>query len=263
MFFYLSKSLMWFASLGNIVSLLFLVGVALLFLNKIRWAKIFCGLSFLLLFLFGSLSLGSYIQNQLENRFPVPEKLPNEIEGIIVLGGVLDATITDSRKKLSLNGNIERVTSLIPLTKKYPDTTVIFTGGSGLLKRPDLKEAVKMKPLLQAVIQKSNKLVIENKARNTYENAVFTKKRIMGKGQGPWILVTSAFHMPRSVGVYRQQGINIIPYPVDFKTRQNVNFNLSFSPISGITGFDSSLHEWLGLFAYYLTGKTSQIFPAP
>ena len=85
----------------------------------------------------------------------------------------------------------------------------------------------------------------------------------MEKGPGPWILVTSAFHMPRSVGVYRQQGINIIPYPVDFKTIKEVSFNLSTSPISGLVRFDFSLHEWLGLSAYYLTGKTSHFFPAP
>ncbi len=254
---------MWFIDPFNVFFILFFLTVLFLFLNRQKWAKIFAVLAFLTVLIVGVMPLSSAMLVALEDRFPHPRQLPDNIEGIIVLGGMVNAEVSKSRGLISLNDNVERITSLVELTKKYPTTKVIFTGGSGVLFRPDLKEADDVEPLLRGLIQKTNTLVLENNARNTYENALLTKKKIKPEQTGPWLLVTSAFHMPRSVGVFREVGINIIPYPVDYKRPKDLGYALSYYPMGGFVGFRSVFHEWLGLLAYYVTGKTSEFFPAP
>jgi uncharacterized SAM-binding protein YcdF (DUF218 family) len=263
MFFYLSKALWWLFEPGNILLLLMCFGVVFLWLNKPRKGKFFCTLALVYYGFFGILPIGLFLLDQLENRFPIQESLPKKITGIIILGGVVDVLVSEQRSRIALNGNVERVTSLIALTRRYPDATVVFTGGAGLIGRPDLVEADIVRPLLNQFVIHPENLVYESKSRNTYENGIFTKEIIQPKPDDTWLLVTSAIHMPRAVGVFRHQGINVTPYPVDFKQGGNRHYELSLNPREGLGDLRAALHEWLGLFAYYITDKTSEIFPAP
>ena len=99
--------------------------------------------------------------------------------------------------------------------------------------------------------------------RIEYENAVVTFGLVKPKPGERWILVTSAFHMPRAVGCFRRVGWRVIPYPVDFNFEGDERFELAFDLAGGINAFASGLHEWLGLTFYWLTGKTDTFFPAP
>lgn len=253
----------WFVDPGNVLFLLVLAATLALFLKRVKLAKVFCLGAFLFYFVSGALPTGFYFKSLLENRFPIPHEMPSDISGIIVLGGAVDVYMTQQRGVLSVNGNAERILSLYDLGNKYPDVPLIFTGGSGLLGHDELREANMLKPLLEELVLNPQRLMFEGQSRNTYENGVYTKAMLPQSGTGPWILVTSARHMPRSVGVYRKQGIDVLPYPVDFRTGQDVPLMSFMQARIGMAFFQGALHEWLGLLAYYLTGKTSEFFPSP
>lgn len=263
MFFYLSKILWWVVEPGNVLFLLIVCAAIALFLKRIKTAQVLCGCAVLFYFVVGALPTGIYLKTVLENRFPVPQDLPAQVSGIIVLGGAIDVYTTDQRGRLSLNGNVERLLSLRDLGRHYPSVPVIFTGGSGLIGNADLSEAKMIRPLLEDLVPNPERLLFEGQSRNTYENGVYTKAMLPKGGVGPWILVTSARHMPRSVGVFRQQGVSVLPYPVDYRTGQEAHFSTFFNVQAGMGFFRRALHEWLGLLAYYLTGKTSEFFPSP
>lgn len=201
--------------------------------------------------------------NTLENRFPLPKELPRNVDGVIALGGVVNVATTQDRGQMSINGNVERIVALGDLSRQYPEAKLVFTSGSGVLGRPDLKEAAVAKPLLERLIFDPERLVLENESRNTYENAVLSKELVAPQKGEVWIMITSASHMPRAVGIFRKLDWDVIPYPVDYTTPTYPDFAIGTNARSGLGRFRQGLHEWLGLFVYYWTGKTSELFPGP
>lgn len=226
-------------------------------------AKLFSALTVIWLVVFGLLPTGSYLMHTLESRFPEPQELPQDIDGIIILGGALNVLRTSQYNTISLNDNAERLTVLLRLKEAYSSLPIIFTGGAGKFGYPDLSEADMIKPLLNKLVADPDLLIYENNSRNTYENALFTRQIIDRMVGRKWLLITSARHMPRSVGAFRHQNIDVVPYPVDYRSLPDFRFSLSSNPITSMTGFRTPLHEWLGLFAYYLTDKSSELFPSP
>jgi uncharacterized SAM-binding protein YcdF (DUF218 family) len=106
-------------------------------------------------------------------------------------------------------------------------------------------------------------VIFEDRSRNTYENAVLSKA-LAGPAEGErWLLVTSAAHMPRSVGVFRQAGWPVIAYPVDFRTSDEIGFLQMPDAAQRWAELDQAIKSWVGLVAYWLTGRTSALFPAP
>ena len=199
----------------------------------------------------------------LENRFPIMKNLPSKVDGIIALGGVVNQFVTQARGQVSIGGAAERLTEFAKLAKLYPEAKAVFTTGSGSLTKQDLKEADFIPPVLENLGLERSRVIYENQSRNTYENAIFSKALLKPDTNEKWILVTSAFHMPRSISVFRKIGWNVIPYPVDFSMTGEAPEVISFSPTVGLSRFSSALHEWVGLFVYYFTDRSSEIFPKP
>jgi uncharacterized SAM-binding protein YcdF (DUF218 family) len=105
---------------------------------------------------------------------------------------------------------------------------------------------------------------VEAQSRDTAENAVFAKRLIAPKPGERWLLVTSAFHMPRAIGAFRQAGFPVEAYPVNYRTDGWEDlWVFSGSLMGGTGGTDKAVHEWLGLFAYWVTGRTPVLFPGP
>ncbi|SCA55189.1 conserved hypothetical protein [Candidatus Terasakiella magnetica] len=231
--------------------------------KRVRLGTFFCSSALVFYIVFGMLPIGGGLLTTLENRFSKPVQMPKQVDGLVVLGGFLNVFITDARQDYSFNGNIERATSLLHLSKQYKGSPVLFTGGAGLIGHPELNEAQMLKSFLPDVVSADTQLIFENASRNTFENALFSKELIEKKGGGKWLLITSARHMPRAVGAFRKQNIDVIPYPVDYITSGELSNEVSFFPRNGLGTFGVALHEWLGLLAYYLTDKTSELFPAP
>ena len=140
---------------------------------------------------------------------------------------------------------------------------MVFSGGSGDLLIQELKEAPLVAPLLRQLGVDPGRVIIEDQSRNTAENAVFSRRLAKPRPGETWLLITSAFHMPRTVGSFRQAGWRVTPYPVDYRTRGKGALPFRFNFIGGVASLDSALHEYLGLLFYWITGKTNELYPGP
>lgn len=202
----------------------------------------------------------------LENRFPLPDALPDHIDGIIVLGGGVNPSITAARHQVTINSAGTRMTILIPLANAHPESRLIFTGGSGSVLEQEFKEATYVEEFYRQIGFDPGRIVFEDQSRNTRENALLSKE-IMGPKPGEtWLLITSAFHMARAVGCFRAVGWPVIAYPTDYTTTGRPEFawsDLRFSPGNGLSGLRTVSHEILGLISYRLLGWTDTLLPSP
>lgn len=200
----------------------------------------------------------------LEDRFPPPGAMPAHVDGIVVLGGSVLPVVAAARGQVAVNDSAERLIALVELGRRYRDARLVFTGGSGSVTFPDQKEAPVARDVLDAVGFDSGRVILEDRSRNTRENAVFSRDLVRPGPGEVWILVTSAAHMPRSVGVFRAIGWPVLPYPVDYHSTGGPDqdeFAFDLHEAQAILG--ASLHEWVGLLVYRLRGWTDAWFPSP
>lgn len=266
MLFEFSKILWWFFQPTKLWLLLVTLGVILLYTRRKNSGRNLLTFTLALAFLTVFLPVQSWIAGGLEQRFPRLTELPAKVDGIIVLGGAVDELVTASSSQATLNNAAERMTEAVSLARRYPTAKLVFSGGSSLVDQNtlslSLKEADVARQLFENLGIDKARLVFESESRNTWENAVNTKKIVQPKERETWLLITSAQHMPRSVGIFRKVGWNILPYPTDYRVipghRQP---NLSFAEKLQI--IDNAAKEWLGLLSYYLLGRTSAVFPKP
>ncbi len=262
MFFILSKVLWFLTDPGNLVLILLTIGTVLLWTPWRRGGRRLVLLSTLAFILLAVFPVGAIMLQTLENRIPAPTQLPERVGGVIVLGGMVDQFVSRARGQASMGGAVERLTEFAALARRYPDAKLIFTGGSGNLLNQQDKEADYVEPFLHSLGMDTANVVFESESRNTYENAVLSKRLVSIAPDEPWILVTSAFHMPRALGVFRQAGWPVIPYPVDYGTTGTMELEPTFNLLGGVGNGSVALHEWLGLTFYYLTGRTNTLYPA-
>lgn len=205
------------------------------------------------------LPVTSLLYVPLETRFETPE-LPENTDGIIVLGGAVSPTLTAKWGQPSLSRGAERMTEAVGLARHYPQTKIFFTGGPW--SEDGMTEAEVGRRFFAQQGIAEDRLILEAKASSTYENAVFTRELVEPKADQIWILVTSAAHMPRAVGAFRKQGWKILPYPVDFEFR-GITW-LAWPPDTGraLADFDFVIREWVALTWYRLAGRTDSFLPA-
>lgn len=266
MFFVLSKILWFFADPANLILLALVVGGTLVQVRSPslkragRWTFLLGLLAFMLAAVF---PIGQQAFLQLENRFPIPTQLPEKVTGIVVAGGVLDPVVSNARGQVSVNDAVDRLFAMAELAARYPDAKLIYSAGSGSLTRQDLKEADFVLPLLVRLGIPASRVLLENRSRNTYENAIFSRDVAGADAAGTWILITSAFHMPRAVGTFRKAGWTVVPYPTDYNYEPERKWGIGFFPRSGLNRLSAAAHEWIGLLAYRLSGRSDAVFPGP
>ncbi len=263
MFFTLSKIFWFLVNPGNVLLILLITGVGLLWT---RWRRLgrrlVVAVAFVSLFL-AVAPVGSWMFGALEDRFPPLSELPVRVDGIIVVGGAVDPVMTRDRGQASVNGAVERLFEMAKLAERYPRAKMVFSGGSGNLLNKDLKEAPIVALLLRQLGVDPGRVVFEDQSRNTVENAVFSYRLAKPRPEETWLLITSAFHMPRAVGSFRQAGWRVTPYPVDYRTRGKEALAFRFNFIFGVSSLNRALHEYLGLLFYWLNGRTGELFPGP
>jgi uncharacterized SAM-binding protein YcdF (DUF218 family) len=208
--------------------------------------------------------LGSWLLYSLESRFPPWDASSGAPDGIVVLGGSIDPILSATHGGAVTKGAADRLIATAALAHRYPNARVIFTGGSANLISDEAKEADYASALFESLGISKTRLTMERNSRNTYENAVFSKTLAAPKDGERWLLVTSAYHMPRSVGLFRKAGFPVEPYPVDWRVAGSSDL-LSFQIFSaeGMVNVDLGSREWMGLITYWITGKTSELFPGP
>jgi uncharacterized SAM-binding protein YcdF (DUF218 family) len=261
MFFTLSK-LVWFVfSPVNLAILLALLAGLLAFTRFARPARWLGLLALLALALMAFSPLPRIVVRPLENRFPQQDVTKGPVDGIIILGGAIGV----ARGDVVLTSAAARMTKAVELARLHPKAKVVFTGGSGNLISPVIDtEAEGARLLLQGLGLEPGRLVLEDKSRNTRENAIYTRRLVDPKPGERWLLVTSAWHMPRAIGVFRKAGFAVEAFPVDYLSKNEPSDLRPYMRAPrALTIADDGFKEWVGLLAYWLAGYTDALFPRP
>ncbi|CAK0773946.1 Membrane protein [Gammaproteobacteria bacterium] len=198
----------------------------------------------------------------LEHRFPIPV-LPDRVDGIIVLGGMVDTTLSLAWGRPKLNHEADRLTEFVYLAHRYPQARLVFSGGSGALGDGGPSEASVAREILSRLDLSPTRVLFEDQSRNTYENVLFSHQMVQPKASETWVLITSAALLPRTIGLFRKVDWPVIPYPVAFRAGREIALPPSLDLASTLCHFDEAIHEWLGLLAYWLMGRTDDWFPNP
>jgi uncharacterized SAM-binding protein YcdF (DUF218 family) len=264
MFFAASKILGFFALPSNVLIAAGVLGILLLLTRFRRLASWLVVTSLVLLAIAGLSPLGNILMLPLEQRFPPWDASRGAPNGIVVLGGAINADVSLARGSVALNDAAERITATAELAHRFPDARIIFAGGSGALVGDEEPEAPTAVAELEALGVARERVTAEEQSRNTVENAVFSRLLADPKPGERWLLVTSAHHMPRAMGVFRAAGFPVEAYPVDYRTRGPIDvLRPSYSLGAGLLMTDTAMHEWLGLVVYRLTGRTAELLPKP
>jgi uncharacterized SAM-binding protein YcdF (DUF218 family) len=212
---------------------------------------------FLILILIMAIKVpGSLLLRPLETRFPVRQQaLTDQVVGIVMLGGfnldshvasALDSHVASEWSDIR-SGMAERVTETVRLSKLYPKAKILYSGGGA--------EAQLGKKVLMRLGIERERIIIEDRSRNTAENAKLAKIVAAPKQSEKWLLVTSAYHMPRAVGAFRAFGFPVEAAPVDFPS--------SKADLAGREKVKLAIKEYIALFAYWLSGRSNELFPSP
>lgn len=260
MIFFLSKILWEIFNPFNLVIFLFILGIILNFINYSIISKIFFSMSLLLILLIGFFPSGAYLIYLLEKDYTPITSLPQEIDGILILGGATIPSLTQDHNQVALNGSAERITESINLMKKYPNTKIIFAGGSGSISLPKLSHSAVAKKLYNNLGLDTNNIFFDYESRNTFENILFAKKKFKNISNEKWIVVTSAMHLNRALNISEKMGLKFIPYPTDYKHPKKFIFKIEINLIDNFNQFQIASREWVGLIYYYLIGRTSKVY---
>ena len=230
-------------------------GVALLILT--RWRKLavimlWSGLA--MLGLLGFRTIPDALLRPLENSYPVPAAAAiDQHIGIIVLGGAVghpDSFVAHGQ--VPLGDAAERMTVPVGLIRQHPNLELVFSGGEGLLLTTGVTESELARAFYQQQGMDMSRIRLEDGSRTTRENAQQVAKLLGNRCLQPWLLVTSAWHMPRSMAEFKAVGCKVTPYPVDFRTGKSTPLT-EYSLAHSLLRWQTALHEWLGLLVYGLT----------
>lgn len=259
--FFLASKVFWLlASPDSLIVLLVIATCLVVFLASSRWAKYATLTLALIVVSISIFPVGAWLLYPLEQHFPPP--VISRVEGIIVLGGGIDPVTSDGRDQLVLNDSAERLHAMTTLMTKYPHARVVYTGGSGHVLSQSLKEADWVEGYVHTLGLDPGRVKLENESRNTAENARLSFNLVQPSRDEIWLLVTSAFHLPRSVGVFCRVGWRVTPYPVDYRTHPDYLARIGWDFSSNLAQLSTATREWLGLVAYRVTGKTDEFIPA-
>jgi uncharacterized SAM-binding protein YcdF (DUF218 family) len=263
MFFILSKTAAFFLLPSNLFIAIGVAGLALLLTRWRRAGTRLMAISLVLLLLAGFLPIGTVLEHTLESRFPPWNPARGAPDGIVVLGGAIAPRLSRAYGTTQLTESAERVATIAKLARAYPNARIVYSGGDGSLFADVGREADYLYPLLDSFGVPRQRVLLEGRSRNTVENAVFTKQLVKPRPSERWLLVTSAWHMPRAIGCFRRIGFPVEAYPVDWHTRPRLHLWLSRQLGGGLANLDNAVHEWLGLLAYRISGRTTALFPGP
>lgn len=274
MFFVLSKIIYTLIAPSNFC--LILIGLGLVLSAWPRWLRLGRRLvvaGFVLLLVFGFSPLGKWLAKPLDDRFAAVElPAPAAVTHIIFLGGFERSSISRQRGQIATNASGERLLAIPFLARRFPRAKIVYTGGHVTLLGEGLGALDTIAGYLVGAGVARERILLEGRSRNTWENATFVKALLERQNATcpcGYLLVTSAWHMPRAMGVFRRAGFTegqrrLFAYPVDYRTREGRHMWLPFRDLhSGLRVTDHAVKEWLGLLAYRLTGRTATLWPKP
>jgi uncharacterized SAM-binding protein YcdF (DUF218 family) len=231
-----SKAFWFVAQPAHALPLLGLLAAVFSLIGRWRAGLGIAALLALLLMTIFLFPVGRWLLSPLEDRFSTPRQMPSYVDGIILLGGSENTAFAD-------------------LARSYPMAKLVSAGGGPVV--PDSTDPESKVPTWLGIDM--SRITFERKSRNTFEDVVVAKAIMRPAADETWILVTNASHMPRSVGLFRGQGWQVVPYPVDYASSsfypRSVGFRQNLDQLS------AALKEWIGMLANRVLGHSQELFP--
>jgi uncharacterized SAM-binding protein YcdF (DUF218 family) len=263
---YLSKLFWLVAEPASLLLSIWVAGCLVLWTPWWRLGRLLVCLAALLSLAVAMFPLGQMALRPIEDRFPPRATLPPRIDGILVLGGVIDYYVIGKRGVPSsqLAAGSPRLDAFIELARRYPAARHVFTGGSIELIDGKDTEADVVRRIFARIGLDTTRIIFENQSRNTFENAMLSLALIKPEPEETWLLITSARHMPRAIGTFRKAGWpHLLAYPIDFATDPNQPFESAFRLGHNLNFLSEAIREYIGLAYYYKLGRTDALFPSP
>lgn len=246
---------------------LFIAGLlmSLVMLMTRRWyrkGRALLGLVLLCYIALAMFPVGAWAVNLLEDRFATVRDYREPIGGILVLGGTVSTVMTRERDQVSLGGSVERLSEFMRLAREFPQARRVYVGGQGRVFDRHPSEAEVAERFLRDMGLDTSTVWFEDRSRNTEEGAVMSFRHLQ-PGDEPWVLITSARHMPRAVGLYRKAGWTVKPHPTDYMTLPGGRISWTPKWPGGLGLTNEAVYEWAGLAFAWARGKIDKPFPGP
>jgi len=251
--FYLASKLFWFLFAPSHVAVwLVLAAAILLWRKRQRWALRCAIAAGAILVACGFTPFGIWLMHPVENAYP-RAALPAHIDGILILGGGTDARIFATRGAPNSSYGLARLMAGYQLARQHPEARVVFCGSTYNLP-PERSEAAVAGKILIALGLPPQRLLLEKTSLNTWHNFVNARALANAKDGESWVLVTSAFHLPRAMAISERVGWKMLPWPSDYSTGRGSRFSL-MDFTGNLERTDLAVHEGIGMLAYRLSGK--------
>ena len=260
--FWLISKIFWSVAAPDVfVFIVLLIGTFLLFTKaRILGSALVATVTIFILVL-NIFPVHDMILSTLEERFPF-HSIPDKLDGVIVLGGAIEPEKSTVWKQPMVSDSAERLFAFIYLNRKFPRAKFVFSGGAGSLNST-YKHSDGARVLFKQAGLDVDEILFESQSKNTYENIINSFNLVKPNKNEKWLVITSAFHMPRVMGIFRKIKWEVIPYPVDYRTLGHQKFQRDFKGFYVLHNLTFSVKEWIGLFVYWIMGKTSSFFPMP
>ncbi len=253
MFFFLSKTLNY---LTMPLTIIFLMLVASALVRNEKWKKRLFWTSLISLFIFSNDFLANEVMNVWEIKAtPYSAMYPHEM-GIVLTGATIP--FIEPNDRVYFSRGADRVTHTVQLFKLGLIKKILISGGSGRLSGEEEPEADKFKSAMILMGVPEDSIILENETRNTAESAIQVKKMLgtMNIKAEDCLLITSAFHMRRSLACYRHQDVALESFSTDFYTHpRSFHLDVLLVPrVEAMNVWNKLIKEWVGFVAYKLAG---------
>ena len=235
---------------SNILFLILFLLYIFVIKNKKKNINLFFRINIFLIFILLFLPIGNFGLIFLEKNYKT-QKTFDDIKNIVVLAGSEDLTSTMKTNKIHFNEGSERLIETIILSNRYPNSKIFYVGGDGNIIKNDISEVELAKRFFKELNLNQKRIKYVGNSRNTYENIKEIKK--LGLNKDKTLLVTSAFHMKRSMMIAKEIELNLIPYAVDFRSFSNksiINQYQEFNVIINLAKFNLFIREIIGIIAF-------------
>jgi uncharacterized SAM-binding protein YcdF (DUF218 family) len=246
---------------SNLIVILILLSLVALLFGGLKFGRRVLGIAVLFLLLPALLPIEDLVATPLENRLSAPDPFPNQVEGILVLGGAIDWETSRSRQQLSVNDNAERMIAAAALARRYPNAKLVFTGLFREIIPNEFNTLPNQKSSFFGEEYSGRQITYLGSARSTFEEALLASKSLKPQAGERWLLVTSAYHMPRAFLTFQAQGWTVIPYPVDYRHSGTLQIIPTLNIVGRLNDLDDYAREWGALFMYNRLGRTERLLP--
>lgn len=258
--YFFSKAVWALLQPAHLILLGLMAGWAMMLFRRTRRTGLWLGsAAILVLAVLALIPVGDWLMRPLENRFAAPVAL-DRIDGILVMGSGQNPRVSRDRDSIALNDSAERMIDSAALALRFPEARLVFSGGN---VPAGMTEADVAWRVYDAMGLDPDAIIYDSRSRNTWESAVNLRSFVEPRPGEVWLLLTSAFHMPRSVAVFRAAGWDVVPYPVDFRVTREAGTLWDVGLDGNLRTLTIALHEYVGLVAYRVLGRTEDLFPAP